>query len=455
MTLDLHLGDARDVLASLPPRSVHAVVCDPPYLLNFMGRPWDDPSKDAIAFDPDFWKLCFEMVMPGGHLIASGATRTHHRIWCAIEDAGFEIRDTLTWLRGKGYPKSQAHLKPLGEPILLARRSPEGTVEENLAAYGTGVLNVDGCRVGTTKDVPSTVSKTPNKRAFGEGLGGANLTGEESGYNPNVGRYPPNVLLSHLPDCELVGEKQVGTGTAVRRHIGKSSRERVSLGGAGKRNAELREDLTYGENGMETVEDWVCAPGCPVAEVDRQSGSSIIRQYKPRSGTKGDGWGMTATGPEYADSGGASRFFPTFEDEPGFQYVRRPSTATRDLGCDGFYWEREKGGWKRVDRQTWEKLPERSRAVGNIHPTVKPVPLMRWLTRLVCPEGGTVIDPFMGSGSTGVACVHEGLSFIGIEREPDYYALARARIRWATTDPIAEHGEHLPAPPASPQPSLF
>lgn len=447
MSIDLHLADARDVLGRLEEGSVHACVLDPPYELNFMGRDWDNAG---IAFDPEFWALCLRLLPPGGHLVACGHPRKHHRVWCAIEDAGFEIRDTIQWLRGKGYPKSQAHLKPLAEPVCLARRPLEGTLDANLAAHGTGVLNVDACRVGTTKAVPASPRRAPQRGTYGDL---SNQPDDAPGMDPNVGRYPPNVFLTHLHDCRLAGHKEVATGTAVRRHVGKSSKERVSFGASGSRNHEMRDDVSFGRDGRETVEDWECAPGCPVAEVDRQSGDRTSYPGRPRGAAGGAGWGMTATGAEYSDSGGASRFFPTFQDEPGFQYVRRPSTAERDVGCDGFYWERVKDAWRRVDHEAWEGLPERSRAVGNIHPTVKPVELMRWLVRLVTPENGTVLDPFMGSGSTALACARDGFSFVGVEREPDYYAIARARIQW-TGAQVVEHGDDLPDPPVARQPSL-
>lgn len=523
MSIDLHLGDAREILAAMDPCSVHAVVTDNPYHLKFMQREWDADGPDAIAYDPEFWALCKRVLKPGGHLIAFGAPRTHHRIWCAIEDAGLQIRDTLEWLRGKGYPKNydvsrgidellgaerevvgypdhpdgaprrrdgshvRPHakqgghgfgdrwstpvtgpattdakmwadwgtaLKPAQEEICLARRPLEGTIAHNVLTHGAGAINIGACRVGSSKDVPASPRRAPQKAAFGDL---SQQSGETSGFDPTVGRWPPNVLLSHLPQCQVVGMREVATGTAVRRNVGHSAKHRASFPVEGSKDEKMTDDVGYGDKGSEVVELWSCAPGCVVAELDAQSGPT-----GQKSGHTGNEPSMVHSGRIYDSPrrrvasaprdalGAASRFFPTFK------YTSPASTSERDAGCEDFFWRKApRNTWVRIERDEWETLGERERGRGNIHPTVKPVEVMRWLVRLVTPPGGVVLDPFLGSGSTALACLRDGFSCVGIEIDPDHYAIARARVRWATTEPVSEHGRDLPSAPKRAQTTLF
>ena len=325
----LHHGDCLDVLAAMPDASVDAIVTDPPYGLGFMGEAWDDlPPGLPWAVE------CLRVLKPGGHLLAFGGTRTWHRLACAAEDAGFEMRDSIAWLYGSGFPKSldvskaidkaagaerevigrkggryaygfsedaRDHFKPYGdggftadpstigditapatpaaqqwqgwgtalkpafEPIVVARKPLAGTVAANVLAHGTGALNVDGCRVGAGLFVPGGGGNLPSG-----GIMGRKNSGKPSTAGHTSGRWPANVVLGHTPDCDVIYE----------------GRGEIRLEGP-------------------------CAPGCPVAELDRQSGEPSSRVGKPRGAASGDGWGMTATGAEYADSGGASRFFYT------------------------------------------------------------------------------------------------------------------------------------------------
>lgn len=397
-------GDCLDVLPALPDASVDSVVTDPPYELGFMGKGWD---ATGIAYNVTVWRECLRVLKPGGHLLAFGGTRTWHRLAVAIEDAGFEVRDSIAWLYSQGFPKSldvskaidkaagaerevvgtqllrgtaassSAHignlaggtgvgakrsiditapappdaerwqgwgtaLKPAFEPVVVARKPLAGTVASNVLAHGTGALNVDGCRVGAGLFVPGGGGNLPSG-----GIMGRKNSGKPSTAGHTSGRWPANVVLGHTPDCDVIYE----------------GRGEIRLEGP-------------------------CAPGCPVAELDRQSGESSSRVGKPRGAAHGEGWGMTATGAEYADTGGASRFF----------YVAKAPTS------------------------------ERPRVGGIAHPTVKPLDLMRWLVRLVTPPGGTVLEPFAGSGTTAEACVLEGFQCIAIEREADYLPLIVSRL---------------------------
>jgi DNA modification methylase len=318
-------GDCLDVLATLPDNSVDSVVTDPPYGLSFMGKRWDyDVPSEAI------WRECLRVLKPGGHLLAFAGTRTQHRMAVRIEDAGFEIRDMIAWVYGSGFPKSHngpwggTALKPALEPITVARKPLDGTVAANVLAHGTGGLNIDGCRVGTTREVPASHSKA-HSAVGATGISGKRL---ESELNPNIGRWPANLIHDGSEEV-LAGFPQTGGGGKPQQTEFKRSNVQII-------NSSSRAD------------------------------------YTPYNDTLNGG-------------GSAARFF----------YCAKASKKDRD---------------------------------DNNHPTVKPTDLMRYLCRLVTPTGGTVLDPFMGSGSTGKAARLEGFQFIGIERDPDYFAIAQRRI---------------------------
>jgi len=397
MAYTLHLGDCLDVLKTLPDASVDAVVTDPPYELGFMGKKWD---AAGIAYSVPLWTEALRVLKPGGHLLAFGGTRTYHRMAVAIEDAGLEVRDSLHWIYGSGFPKSLnldgdhkgwgTALKPAHEPVVVARKPLVGTVAANVLAHGTGAVNIDACRVATTDNLNGGASAQKGaERHDGPENWRFKRDGGAGAFVQPDGRWPPNILLTHTPECESYQCIDPACPDAAQYH-----------------DHPERPD--------------VCAEDCPVAELDRQSGASVSRQGKPRSAkSSGEGWGMTATGAEYADSGGASRFFPVFK------YQAKASRSERERGLD----DRDKR-----QAQKWNsggiaaRRSETAKPLANVHPTVKPVELMRWLVRLVTPRGGVVLDPFAGSGTTGVAAMLEGFRFVGIEREPEYHAIAAARI---------------------------
>lgn len=408
-TFTLHLGDCREVLATFPDASFDAVVTDPPYGIGFMGREWDTfaperverrraererkgtdrtsarfPGKIGtvqsggvnVQYDESAsgnarfqmwcaeWAAeCLRVLKPGGHLVAFGGARTFHRLTCGIEDAGFEIRDVLTWLQGNGFPKSRnldgewkgwgTALKPAWEPIILARKPLAGTVAANVIEYGVGAINIDGCRIGEQGGTRVGVDAAPwrSVNAYGDGFN------EKAGDRvPDLGRWPANLLLDESA----------------------------------------------------------------AAMLDHQTGVTVSHRGAPRSAAlPGDGWGMTGTGAEYDDAGGASRFF----------FVAKTSRAERDAGLDGM--DEHPLNWSAGEQSPGTFQSEgTTRLVRNAHPTVKPIALMRWLVRLVTPPGGVVVDPFTGSGSTGCAAVLEGVDFIGIEREAEHLAVAERRIAY-------------------------
>jgi len=502
----LYQVDCRECLKILPDNYVDAVVTDPPYALTqvsrgkslrqpgpgpygrhavgtrgFMGLPWDNGE---LTFDPAFWAEVLRVLKPGGHLLAAGIGRTHHRMMVAVEDAGFEIRDCIYHIFGSGFPKNldvskaidrlkgaerevvgryvppsgvpwslrQADdpsvpgsggmftasgrrtlavtapateeakrwlgwgtsLKPAVEIWALARKPlSERNVAENVLRWGTGALNIDGCRIawGSIPRVgePGWGGKHKQLGFLGGGRGAERMPPSP------LGRWPANLVLSHTEDCVFKGFKRV---KGITGGIGEASRKASSVFGW-----RLNPTGGYADaDGMEVVEDWECAPGCPVRLLDEQSGelkSGFMKAGTVRSNLCGYRGAVPAVvlHDTYGDRGGASRFF----------YCAKVSRS-------------ERWGWC---RECGMVIPPGElaghRAQGHsivIHPTQKPLQLMRWLVRLVTPPGGLVLDPFAGSGTTLVAALLEGFACIGVEREKEYAAIAVERLKnvWGRTE---------------------
>jgi len=387
-------GNNLDLLKTLPDNSVDSVVTDPPYGLSFMNKKWDYDVPSV-----ELWKEVYRVLKHGGHDLSFGGTRTYHRMVVNMEDAGFEIRDQIMWLYGSGFPKSLnigkaidkiegnerevvgekkrgdvqkakekgvgyladvanrnnvkqfgygtetitkgssewegwgTALKPANEPICLARKPlSEKSIAENVLKYGTGGINIDGCRVGSENRTYKGSGKQPNKLNNHEkgatGIGYMDGSGSDLEYSVN-GRFPANIILDEE---------------------------------AGKL-------------------------------LDEQSGISKTGDIRPYEQKNTDSY--SGSMPKLrninfkGDKGGASRFF----------YCAKASKSDR--------------------------------GDGNNHPTVKPTDLMRYLCRLITPPNGIVLDPFMGSGSTGKGAILEGFDFIGMELHPEYVEIAKARIEHA------------------------
>jgi DNA modification methylase len=417
-------GDCREVMADLEANSVDAIVCDPPYGLGeppdpralltdwlaeakhepgsksgFMGHDWDRSVPG-----PEVWVECHRVLKPGGHLVAFAGSRTIDLMGLAIRLAGFEIRDSLCWLYGQGFPKGQdlgravdrhfgaerevtgpnkwgslvgtvgnintygdasrapetlpatpegerwsgwsTQLKPAHEPIVLARKQPDGSVAANLLAHGVGGYNIDACRLPVHPDDPvNDAVWTSRPSAFREGTAGfvtSHEAGDQQAAKPDGGRYPANLVLDE--EAAALLDDTVGdlpAGTAVKRNLPpEGAKQHLGI----KSPTQQGADIGFG------------------------------------------------------DVGGPSRFFYT-------------SKATRA--------EREAG------------LPAAEGAsASNNHPTVKPIDLMRWLTKLVTPPRGRVLDPFCGSGTTGIGAVLEGFDFTGIEQSEHFQQIATRRLEW-------------------------
>lgn len=380
------VGDCREVMRELRPGSIDAIVTDPPYGLGFMGKHWDHGVPGA-----EYWALALQVAKPGAHLVAFGGTRAFHRLACAIEDAGWELRDTigyahesggagdcpwlLAWTYGSGFPKSKnlggdwkgwgTALKPAWEPIVLARKPLIGTVEANVLQFGTGAINVDGCRIPTDDDLNGgaySVEREPSRSEWVKHGGTIhNSTGKDYVQPPR--RWPANLI--HDGSDEVVA-------------------------------------LFPSEAGAQ-------------APVTRRNGDKFKTAYGAFSGNR-DEAGSTFQG----DSGSAARFF----------YCPKASRQDRNDGCEEF--DKRPLHWSSGDQSPGTfQAAGTDRSANNAHPTVKPTALMRYLCRLVTPPGGLILDPFAGSGSTGKAAILEGYRVLCIEQEAEYAEIANARMEWA------------------------
>ena len=445
------------------------------------GPDWNDIEyrhKDRAAFVgflPAAMAGCLRVLKPGGHAFVWALPRTAHWTAWAVEEAGFEIRDVVTHVFGTGFPKStdrkrippgwkgwNTALKPAAENWILARKPLVGTVAANILKHGAGALNVDACRVGTSKRVPSSLPKSGNTLGVDTAYGTYGPREFKDGQDPTIGRFPPNFLLSHAEGCVRVGEKKV---KSVQRAAGSPG-----FGVDRRDNYRKGEGRVYGSEQEMAV--WACEPKCPVAALDAQSG--ILRARGNTTPTRRNksagvtGWGVGHEGPiDGGNTDGASRFFPTFApdddpddplnklDFPGF-YCAKAARSEREAGLDGLPARTDEnlnpyktaqcrvcGSKSKTPGQNapgpncghddWEWVEQTggraAKQVRCTHPTVKPIALMKWLCRLVTPPGGLILDPFAGSGTTGIAAVLEGFRFLGIEKEPEYVTLARARIK--------------------------
>jgi len=376
MTVRILVGDCRDVLRTLPDASVDSVVTDPPYELGFMGKAWD---STGIAYDADVWRECLRVLKPGGHLLAFGGSRTYHRLACAIEDAGFEVRDQIMWIYASGFPKSKnldgdwkgfgTALKPAHEPIVVARKPLIGTVAANVMQHGTGALNIDGCRIGDS-----------GARNNGRAAGTNGIYGHIGSTQPvdyGIGRWPANVI--HDGSEEVLAAFPIAPGQIAEASTSADSRKTQNVYGAMRRG-----------RGNE-----------PSADSDNEC--SVGFKMKP--------------GARRLDAGSAARFF----------YCAKASRKDRNEGCEGL--EPKLAGCMNMRNDAHVQANGLTCAPKqNTHPTVKPTKLMRYLCRLVTPPAGTVLDPFAGSGSTGRAASIEGFDAILIELNAEYAAIARRRV---------------------------
>lgn len=446
----LYLGDCRSVMAALEPESVHAVVTDPPYELGFMGKAWD--KAGGVASDPETWRLALDLLTPGGHLAAFAGSRTYHRIASAIDDAGFEIRDQLMWLYGSGFPKSL----DVGKAIDAADKV--GPTRERALRFtewmrSTGLTSrrvnqITGSSMGshylTAKEQPEVATREMFERlrphlpavpAWVEGLVDARTVESE-----NLKRRPK--IADHEQAAHAAtwrsnydGGRVAPPGTITAAYSDQAKRWE----GWGTALKPAHEPIALGRKPFKgAVRDAVLAHGTAAINVDGcrvGTGGGTQSLGSAKTGMFGVGgvaeiisldagrWPanvITDGSPDILEAFPASA-----RDAIRFFYAPKADKAEREYGLAGVGALRDGG--------------RASQSRSNVHPTVKPVDLMRWLCRLITPGAGhrhdgrpgVVLDPFMGSGSTGMAAAREGLRFVGIEQSPEYFEIAYKRIEAA------------------------
>jgi len=430
----IYQGDCLEVIPTLEDNSIDAIVTDPPYELGFMGKKWD---ASGIAYNVDLWKECLRVLKPGGHLLTFSGTRTYHRMAVAIEDAGFEVRDMLEWIYASGFPKSlnvgkavdklqgnerevvgksragskerNGHkgdmaimpfetetidlpitkgnspyegfgtaLKPAHEPICMARKPLEcKTIVDNVIKWGTGAIDIDGTRIPINEN-DDVIAKNPHTASKGTDEYDQNCYGK---YNPteptnykdvaeNSGRFPANIIVSD--DALNDGE--------------------MTKGWTGQNHSNFN---PYGGNALN------------------------------KSATTREGYHAG-----FGDTGSKSRYFDidVWAEKYGLLQFPKASKRERNEGLDELEAKqmyKQDGSGQSLE--IFGSTDGGREARKNFHPTVKPVHLMAWLVRLVSKEGDTVLDPFAGSGTTGVACKKLNRNFIGIELTEDYLPIIQAR----------------------------
>lgn len=408
----IHHGDCLDVLKTLDAYSIDACVTDPPYELGFMGKSWD---RSSIAYNLDLWCAVLRVLKPGAHLLAFGGTRTSHRMVCAIEDAGFEIRDSLCWLYGSGFPKSL----DVGKAIDKRAGAERTVVGSKGGRYATPIRglaagdSIVGRGSNGTHDASDITAPATDAAKQWAGWGTALKPAHEPivlARKPFAGSVAANVL-QHGTSALNIDACRIGDNVETwpvsrgysRHDPGSTIKETQPTGDApdGRWPANVLMD--------ESV----------AAMLDEQTGELTAATSRTDTDSRNEYFAKGGTaGVVYQDRGGASRFY----------YIAKPSREERDFGTHGLPTrqrdESRKDGNQGGDNPRNRGLQQR----GNFHPTVKPVELMRWLVRLVTPPGGLVLDPFLGSGTTGMACRYEHRQFIGIEREAEYIAIAERRI---------------------------
>ncbi len=514
----LYEGSMLDMLEVIEPNTIDSIVTDPPYELNFMNKGWDN---SGIAFQPDTWKKCYEVLKPGGYLLAFGGSRTFHRIACAIEDAGFEIRDTIMWLYGSGFPKSMDISKQIDKKggndyskqfaidLKQARESRNLTMKYCDDKYCNSSTNwswyegrKDGCRVPDYQTYLEIVKDFPELEKYRELIKEAEreVIGQkeklESYQYKNNNVYQTNgdkekiTLDITIPSTDLAKQWQ-GWGTALkpsfepiivaRKPFKGSLVDNVIENGVGginidecrvgnehfeQKEGNAKSQGKYGDkiwheksydgrfpaNTILTYDDTDFDEVCGGFPNTKSNGGkttmSDFSKYKGSmmntSNLKEESARKESNYIAPCDSGSASRYF----------YCAKASKKDRDEGLDGFEEKNMRleqnrqihsAGCEYIENGKMKQNPHlQSSCKRNIHPTVKPTELMQYLVRLVTPNGGTVLDPFNGSGSTGKAVMYENkeknknYKYIGIELTEEYLPIAKARIEYVCGEPVQE-----------------
>jgi site-specific DNA-methyltransferase (adenine-specific) len=366
-------GNCLELLAEMPDNSVDSIVTDPPYELGFMGKSWDN---SGIAYNVELWSQALRVLKPGGHLLAFGGSRTYHRLASAVEDAGFEIRDQIMWLYGSGFPKSL-------------------NLKDEWQGWGTALKPAHE---------PIVVAR-----------------------KPLIGTVATNVLTYGTGAMNIDGSRVVTDETLS---IGSNNRQNAAVNFGMKDNKETQRQNAAGRWPANVIHDGSeeVLEGFPTSK----DGFTGKRSNRKNSGNVGN-FALEAqdTFGSYGGQGSASRFF----------YCAKASKSERNAGLEGLPERLQMNAEFRPNHL--EKALEgdsgkphgRYTPTQNFHPTVKPIALMRYLVKLVTPPNGTVLDPFLGSGTTAVAAILESFNWMGCEMTEDYWPIIEARVAWAALQP--------------------
>lgn len=410
----LYNGNCLEVMAGLS--GIDCIVTDPPYGISFMGKGWDNKVPGV-----EIWKAAFDALKPGGYLLAFAGTRTQHRMASAIEDAGFEIRDMIAWVYGSGFPKSMDVSKAIDKSAGAEREVIGRKIK--VQSYGRDGNNCYGDGPDKNGVMDVTVPATDAAKQW-EGWGTALKPALE----------PITVARKPLDGTVANNIQKHGTG-AINIDACRIGDEEAGWGG----------DNNKGSFGGFTGEQSEQSEPRPVsgrwpANLIHDGSEEVVKHFPENAvgcshsskggGVNGASENVNVGGGEinctYGDEGSAARFF----------YVPKANKKERDHGLHGEHKNAKTTNWSGAGVPKRQDGTERKEPLKrNIHPTVKPVELMKYLCRMIAPQGATILDPFMGSGSTGIAALQEGCNFVGVELSAEYYDIARQRIQ-------AEAGVH-------------
>jgi DNA modification methylase len=426
-TVRLLNGDCLQKLKELKDNSVDSVVTDPPYHLiswdiqpkkkykrnkkGFMGKEWDGMGEDGIgiANNPQLWKEVLRVLKPGGHLLSFSHSRTYHRQAVAVEDAGFEIRDQIMWIYGSGFPKSHN----IGKSVDKIQGNDREVVGENPNVRKADSQKNTILEGGFKEDDTITKGNSPY-----EGWGTALKPAHEPivmARKPFKGTVAKNVLEHgtggiNIDGCRVGSESRTYDLTMTSGNFETTNGGKNIKSGSKTVEGRFPANIIFDEEAGKILDEQSGTTKSSKRGAHNNKKTEHTNTYTPPQA-------MYSDENTYGDTGGASRFF----------YCPKASKKDRNDGLEHIQPKQIKG---RDEGQDKTSIAYKARPTErqNIHPTVKPTDLMAYLVRLVTPKGGTVLDPFMGSGSTGKASVREGFNFIGIEREDEYMEIAKTRI---------------------------
>ena len=415
MQYELHCGNSKQLLKIVEDNSIDSIVTDPPYELGFMGKKWD---ASGIAYDVELWHECLRVLKPGGHLLAFSGSRTYHRMTVAIEDAGFEIRDQIMWLYGSGFPKSHDVSKAI-DKMAGAEREVVRLNHNHRAISGT---EYEGVYAGGNTGAETITAPATDDAKEWNGWGTALKPAHEPicvARKPLIGTVAENVLTHGTGSINVDACRVECEGKPL------FTKQNTKNGNIFKNGSNRTGEIsTQGRWPANIIHDGSAEVLAGFPETQNGGKKNAERMSK--------GSGGEATGNVYGvykphrqietyggDKGSAARFF----------YCAKASKKDRDEGLEGFEERFSPTMGNGIGAK--EHDPETATPKRNYHPTVKPTNLMQYLCRLVTPPNGLILDPFLGSGSTGKAAIYEGFRFIGFDLNQEYIDIAKARIEYA------------------------